>query len=107
MNPYVTVLLLAGGVLLTLGDIVFKYYAGHHNVYLYGLGLLLYIAGLVPLIESYKFTNIEVASALLVLFNIAILTVAGWLLFKEKISALELVGLAFAAAAIVLLELGG
>ncbi len=104
---YVTVLLLGGGVLLTLGDIVFKYYAGHYNPYLYGLGMLLYIGGLIPLIESYKFENIEVASALLVLFNITILAIVGWLFFKERIGFVEILGLIAAGIAIVLLEIGG
>ena len=104
---YVTIILVVGGVLLTLGDIVFKYYAGHHSPYLYGLGLLLYVGGLIPLIESYKYANIEVASALLVLFNIAILTLVGWLFFKEHIGVAELLGLFFAVLAIICLEIGG
>jgi len=103
---YVAILLLGGGIFLTLGDIVFKYYAGHHNLWLYGFGLLLYVAGLIPLIESYKYSNIEVASALLVLFNIIILAIVGWLFFKENIGWLEILGLIFACVAIVLLELG-
>jgi len=103
---YVTAILLVGGVLLTMGDIVFKYYAGHHSPYLYGFGLLLYVGGLIPLIESYKYANIEVASALLVLFNIIILAVVGWLFFREHIGFYEIAGLIFAGIAILLLEIG-
>jgi multidrug transporter EmrE-like cation transporter len=107
MSVYVSMLLLMGGVLLTLGDLVFKYYAGHHSASLYALGFLFYMGGLVPLIESYKYANIEVASALLVLFNITILAIAGWLFFKEHIGVYEILGLVAAGVAIVLLEIGG
>lgn len=103
---YVTALLIAGGALLTLGDVIFKYWAGHGVSYLYGLGLALYLAGLLALVESYKYADIQVASALLVLFNIVILTFVGWLYFKETIGALQVAGLIAAGIAIVFLEIG-
>jgi multidrug transporter EmrE-like cation transporter len=102
---YVTLILFGGGIFLTLGDIVFKYWTGHESWPLYVLGMALYVCGLVPLIESYKYENIELASALLVIFNIFILTIVGWLYFHEKIGWLEVLGLLFAAAAILCLEL--
>ena len=103
---YVTALLIGGAILLTLGDIIFKYWTGHTSPYVYVLGLVLYVAGLIPLIESFKFANVELTSALLVLFNIVMLTLVGWYYFKETISMYEIVGLCFAAVAIVLLEIG-
>jgi multidrug transporter EmrE-like cation transporter len=104
-NVFAFVILFGGGVLLTIGDIIFKYWTGHERPWLYAIGLAFYLAGLIPLIESYKYQNIEVASAVLVLFNIITLTIVGYLYFNEKISWLEVVGLLAAAFAIVCLEL--
>lgn len=72
-----------------------------------GNAFAFYVAGLIPLIESYKFQNIEVASAVLVLFNIIILTFVGYLYFNEKIGWLEVLGLIFAGLAIMCLEFAG
>ena len=104
---YVTLILLIGGVFLTLGDVIYKYWAGHEHLSLYLIGLALYLVGLVFLVESYKFQNIEVSSALIVLFNIAMLTLVGWAYFHEKIGLFEIAGLLLAGAAILLLEIGG
>jgi len=104
---YSTLILLVGGVFLTIGDVVFKYWTGHEKPLLYVVGLLLYVAGLIPLIESYKYQNIELASALLVLFNIIILTIVGWMYFGERISWLEIAGLLAAGVAVLCLELSG
>ncbi|MDE1925246.1 MAG: hypothetical protein KGH79_03650 [Patescibacteria group bacterium] len=103
---YVTLLLLAGGALLTLGDVVFKYWLLHPHSLLYVAGLVLYLGGLIFLIASYRYQNIAVASAMLVLFNIATLALVSWLYFKEPLSYLQIGGLLVAAVAIILLEAG-
>jgi multidrug transporter EmrE-like cation transporter len=102
---YVALILFGGGIFLTIGDIVFKYWAGQEGWPLYLFGMALYVCGLVPLVASYKYANIELASALLILFNIVLLTIVGWLYFHEKIQPLEVLGLLLAAAAILCLEL--
>jgi multidrug transporter EmrE-like cation transporter len=103
-NTFAFLILFGGGILLTIGDIIFKYWTGHEKPWLYAIGLAFYLAGLIPLIESYKYQNIEVASAVLVLFNIIILTFVGYLYFNEKIGWLEVFGLLAACIAIVCLE---
>ena len=99
-----TLILISGAIFLTIGDVVFKYWTGHEKLPLYILGLLLYLIGLMFLVWSYKFENIEVASALLVIFNIIALTVIGWLYFNERISVIELLGIAAGVVSIALLE---
>ena len=101
---YVALILFGGALFLTAGDIVFKYWSGHGHAVLYGIGLALYLVGLIFLVRSYKFANIEVASALIVIFNIIILTIVGWLYFKEHISGTEILGIMAGLVSIFLLE---
>lgn len=99
-------LLFIGGITLTLGDIVFRYWTSNNTPSLYVLGLGLYLVGLMFLVRSFKYQGVAVASATLVLFNIATLAIVGWVVFKEHLNGFEIAGLLTAAAAIVLLELG-
>lgn len=103
-NPLV--LLAIGGTVLTVGDIVFKYWAERPHPALYSLGLLVYLLGLTFLVQSFKSENIAVASAIFVIFNIVSLLVVSWIYFDEKISPIQVGGLALAVVAILLLELG-
>ena len=100
------ILVALGGLFLTGGDIVFKYWLENERTTLYGLGLVLYIAGLMFLVQSFKFENMAVASTMLVIFNIISLAVASWFLFHEKLSLIQIAGVCVAIFAIVLLELG-
>jgi len=100
--------LAAGGVALTLGDIAFKYWIEHALPYVstwYAGGLLLYIGGLVCLIESFRTENIAVASAVFVIVNIATLAFVSWIYFDERLSLLQGTGLLLALVAIFCMEL--
>ena len=101
---YATIVIAIGAVFLTIGDVVFKFWTGHERPSLYVLGLGLYLMGLIFLVKSYHYENIEVASALLVIFNIIALTIIGWFFFHEKISYVELLGIAAGIISIILLE---
>ena len=103
----VIVWLTFGGIALTVGDIIFKFWVERSLPYFstyYLAGLALYIAGLVFLVESFKTENIAVASAIFVLINIVILAIFSWFYFGDKLSLLQIIGLLFAAMAILLLE---
>src|SRR6185295_15495028 len=98
--------LVLGGTLLTIGDIIFKFWVERHEHYfsfLYIGGLLLYTLGAVFLIESYKTENIAVATAIFVIINIATLALMSWLYFGDKLSLMQTIGLFLAAIAIVFL----
>ena len=77
---------------------------GLHISLLYIGGLAIYLIGLVFLVESFKSENIAVASAIFVIINIATLLLVSWLWFGDKLSLLQIVGLALALVAIALLE---
>lgn len=100
--------LILGGVALTAGDIAFKFWVDRalpYTSFLYIGGLLVYLLGLVFLIESFKTENIAIASAIFVLINIITLAAVSWLYFGDKLSSLQGVGLVLALSAIVVLQL--
>lgn len=103
---YPLAVIIIGAISLTAGDVVFKYWLVYKGGPLYLVGFLLYAFGLVCVIESFKYENIAVASAMIVLFNISMLTLVSWVYFQEIPTSLALVGLAIGAIALVLLELG-
>jgi glucose uptake protein len=98
------VLLFIGGVILTAGDIIMKKWVQNDSIYLYVLGLAIYMVGLNFLAYSFKFKNIAVASIIFVIFNVLTLTVVSWLYFKEGLSAMQIGGILLGIAAVVMLE---
>ena len=99
--------LILGGSTLTIGDIIFKVWVNKSLSYLYISGLIIYILGLMCLVQSFKSQNIAVASAIFVIVNIVTLSLVSYFYFKEPLSVLQIVGLAVAFIAILLLDLGG
>ena len=71
--------------------------------YIFGLGV--YFVGLNFLAWSYLFRNMAVATALVNVLNIATLTMVSWLMFRDKISLQEGIGICLAVAAVLVLEL--
>jgi len=102
MSTYL--ILFTGGLFLTAGDIVFKQWANNTPWHMYIFGLALYLVGLIFLVRTYRFENIAVASALLVIFNILTLVFVSWLYFKEPITLTETLGILLSFGAIFLLH---
>jgi multidrug transporter EmrE-like cation transporter len=100
----ILVLLLSAGVLLTAGDILMKEWVIHHKPLWYAGGFALYIVSLVGLSFTYKYENIAVASATLVIFNIITLSLVSWLYFHEPLSIKQWVGIALGIAAVALID---
>lgn len=104
MFPYF--LLFLGGGIITAGDILIKKWiegGGHIPL---AWGVLCYMLGIIPLIWSYFYKNIAIASLLYIFFNILLLTLVSWLWFHEPLSPLQIAGMLLGLIAIVLLELG-
>ena len=106
LHLYAFLVLAAGGLVLTLGDIVFKYWIGYSHPLLYGIGFSLYMIGLVLLIRSYRYENIAIASTVFELINLVTLAIVSWILFKEHLSYIQMAGIGTAIVAVLLLELG-
>ncbi|MCX6774236.1 MAG: hypothetical protein NTY68_04565 [Candidatus Micrarchaeota archaeon] len=99
------ILIFIGGAVLTVGDVVMKKWVQNDNLYLYVLGLAIYMVGLNFLAYSFKFKNIAVASMIFVIFNVMTLTAVSWLYFKEGLSAMQIGGILLGIAAVAMLEL--
>ena len=66
----------------------------------------MWFIGILFLAESFKYTNIAVASLIFTIFNIIILTIVSWIVFKEQLNTIQLLGLLLGLVAIGILELG-
>ena len=106
LNMPAIILLISGGLILTIGDIVFKFYAVAPKSYLYVIGLVIYVIGLMFLVQTFKTENIAVASAVFVIANIVTLLIVSWLYFGEPLSGIKIIGIIIAIIAILVLELG-
>ena len=98
-------ILLAGGIAMTVGDLVAGKWVQNKNKFLYIVVIILYLIGLNFLIQSYRYSDIAIASILFDLFNVITLTVAGIYLFKENITKTELAGIIVGFVSIVILQL--
>lgn len=97
-----------GGLILTIGDLLFKKWVVHGASYvslLYIGGMVLYLVGLFCLVESFKHEHMAVASALFVVVNIVSLSLVSALVYGEYLTTVQALGLVCATIAIVLLEL--
>jgi multidrug transporter EmrE-like cation transporter len=98
-------ILLVGGLSLTIGDLIAGKWVENKNKFLYILIMLFYMMGLNFLVMSYRFEDIAVASIILEIFNVTSLTLAGIYFFKENITKTELAGIIVGILAIIVLEL--
>jgi multidrug transporter EmrE-like cation transporter len=106
INLHALLILVAGGVLLTMGDVIFLYWKGHTTNILYMSGFALYAFALVFLIKAYKYEHLAVAASILDISNVLMLVFISWLFFNQSITAIQGVGVFFATIAFILLEIG-
>ena len=99
------ILLLAGGIILTVGDFLMKKWVNTNSYLFYIIGMAVYLIGLNFLAQSFKFENIAVASVIFVIFNVVTLSLVSWFYFKETLSNLQIAGIVVGLIAVVLLEL--
>ncbi len=98
-------LVLIGGLILTIGDIVFKKWAITGNWPTFFFGLFIWTIGLVFLAFSFKYKNIAIASLIFSLSNVILLTLISYFYFNESITTLQFIGIILGITAVVLLEL--
>ncbi|MFH1207611.1 MAG: SMR family transporter [Patescibacteria group bacterium] len=107
MKLYPFFLLLAGGVILTAGDLFMKQWVNSNRRLFYVVGLVIYMIGMLFLAQSFKHKNIAVASVIFVLFNVITLAIVSWLYFKEGLTGWQVVGIGLGLASVAMLELTG
>ena len=100
-------ILLLGGLVLTIGDLIFKSWiqSGMGFCWLYVIGTLVYLIGTLLLVESYKYNvNIGVAGVMEVLFNTLILIIFSFFYFHEPLTARQLSGIALGLLSLYLIK---
>jgi len=105
MNYLPIILLLAGGVIVTIGDIAMKKWVVSNLASFYLIGMIIYIIGLNFLAQSFKYKNIAVASVIFIIFNVVTLSIVSWLYFKEPLSIPNIIGIVLGIVAVAFMEL--
>jgi len=107
INPHIIglVLVFMGGIVLTGGDILMRYWIDNHKVSLFVLGILIYVFGEILMALSFKYQNIAVASILTVIFNIIALSILSYFVFGDKLNLLAIVGITMGLISVTILEI--
>lgn len=98
-------LLLVGGTVLTVGDLLMKQWVQTDKKLFFFIGLAIYVVGLVFLSYSFKYKNIAVASVIFVIFNVITLLLVSWFYYKENLNTLQVAGLLLGLISVTMLEL--
>ncbi|CAK6692625.1 hypothetical protein WH5701_15821 [Synechococcus sp. WH 5701] len=104
MGFHPTVMLLIGGVILTIGDLAIKTWIIKENRPAFWLGMMIYMAGMAILAHAFRYRNIATASIICVVFNVITLILATRLIYGESISKQQYVGMGVGVLAIIILE---
>lgn len=107
MNYLPLVILFISGLVLTVGDLIFKSWAlkGMGYSFLYVFGVIAYLAGSLLLVESYKYdVNIVVAGIIQILLNTVILVAFTYFYFHEPLTAKQIVGIILAVVSLYLIK---
>lgn len=100
-------MLFGGGIILTIGDIIAtEWVRVEGGLFLYLLTMVFYVIGMAILIKSYEREDIPVASVIMVVFNVIILTIVGVTIFQEEITISKVVGILLGFISLMLLEFG-
>jgi drug/metabolite transporter (DMT)-like permease len=101
-------ILFLGGLVLTIGDIVFKNWVekgASYTSWVYIVGVLLYLGGSMLLVESYKHdVNIVAAGVIQVLFNTIILVAFTYFYFNEPLTTVQVIGILLGVISIYLIR---
>jgi multidrug transporter EmrE-like cation transporter len=105
MNLIPITLLIVGGLAMTIGDVIMKKWIQNQSISDFWIGFLAYMAGMICLAHSFKYKNIAVASMLLVIFNVIALVIISHVVFQEKLSVQQMVGIIVGLVSVIILEL--
>ena len=99
------ILVLIGGLVLTIGDIFMKQWTYSNNWTTFIIGLLTWCIGLVFLAFSFKYKNIAVGSLIFSVSNVIFLTIFSWLYYKEALTINQIIGIILGIIAVIFLEI--
>jgi len=98
------ILVLIGGLILTIGDIFMKEWTHSNNWTTFFIGLFTWCIGLVFLAFSFKYKNIGIASLIFTLSNVITLTLFSWLYYKEALTLYQIIGMILGVISVIFLE---
>lgn len=103
----VVIMLLVGGLTLTVGDILMREWSETNTMELFKIAMLLYLIGMVILIYSYKYKKLLVATVIMALFNTSSMLIIDVFIYKESLTKLKIAALLLAIATAIILESSG
>jgi multidrug transporter EmrE-like cation transporter len=97
-------ILLVAGLCVTVGDIVLALWAKQSKFYLFVIGMLLNLAGLIVYAQSLRMESVGIATAMFLGINIVAVTIMGMIVFKEFLSIRQILGMVGIVLAMIMLE---
>ncbi len=107
MNYLPFLILFVSGLVLTVGDLIFKSWAlkGMGYSFLYLFGVIAYLIGSLLLVESYKHdVNIVVAGIMQIMLNTLILVAFTYFYFHEPLTVKQIIGIILAVVSLYLIR---
>ncbi len=86
-------------------DVLFKKWANSNRFYFILIGLIIYLIGTLFWAFSLRYEFISKAGSIFVLLNLIGLSLVGLLIFNEKLSVLNWIGIFLGLISILLIEL--
>lgn len=107
MNPTLlaTLIVLAGGLVLTIGDLFMLKWTTTSVWKIYAIGLMFYFIGDNLLAQSFRFESPAVASIALVVFNVITLALVSWIVFHVPLSKGQIAGIVLGICAVIMMQI--
>ncbi|MCR4322649.1 MAG: SMR family transporter [Candidatus Azambacteria bacterium] len=86
-------------------DVLFKKWTLEHRSYLLVVGLVIYMVGTTSWAYSLRYGDLSRAISIFAVLNLIILVLVGVLFFKEDLSLINKIGIAFGVISVILLEI--
>lgn len=97
-------LIIAGVILESIGDILFKKWTLENKNSLFILGLLLYFIGSLFWLLSLKYEFLSKAGSVFMILNLIVVVLGGVLIFKEDLTDWNKIGILLGIVSIILIE---
>ena len=99
------ILFALAGLGVTTGDILLGYWARTSNWVFLVIGLVFNIIGILFYANTLSLRGVGIATAIFLAINIAAVSIAGMIFFREQFSILQLTGIGLIIVSIVLIEI--
>ena len=105
LKPLFLLLILLAVALEVIGDILFKKWSIENKNMLLVTGLLIYFIGTAFWAISLKYEYLSKAITAFTVLNLVIITLVGFVIFKEDLSLINKIGIAVGVISVILVEI--